>query len=143
MDSCPLTRGWRGTSEERFLRKVTIGESCWEWTGSKDIKGYGQFRHEGKTQRAHRVAYLLWVGDIPDGLTIDHLCRNTSCVNTAHMELVTPLENFNRGTKGSAGGRVNALKTHCKRGHPYDEANTYRYGPSRYCKACHNERRRK
>lgn len=90
---------------------------------------------------AHRFAYEDIVGPILEGLTIDHLCRVRHCVNPAHLEPVTHLENVRRGN----GGLNQLAKTHCPKGHPYDEENTYRL-PSRpsgrYCRACRRERNR-
>ncbi len=92
---------------------------------------------------AHRAAYELYVGPIPEGLTIDHLCRNTLCVNPAHLEAVTMRENILRGTGPSAQA---ARKTHCLRGHPFDDGNTlFRATGKRVCRACqrvHREKRR-
>ena len=87
----------------------------------------------GKHFLAHRMIYELLVGPIPDGLEIDHLCRNRGCVNPGHMEPVTHRENLMRGDTVAA---ANPAKTHCIRGHPYDDENTYRYGSHRYCRAC-------
>src|ERR1035437_377666 len=70
---------------------------CIEWAGSKDVKGYGKLRIEGKQRYAHRVIYEREVGKIPEGLVIDHLCRNTSCVNPLHLEPCTIYENIQRG----------------------------------------------
>ena len=105
-------------------------DACWTWLGPKDRKGYGRCRN----QAVHRIAYELLVGPIPAGLHIDHLCRNPACCNPTHLEPVTLVENARRGNGYSA---LNARKTHCKYGHPYDEANTYRRGGGgRRCRKC-------
>ena len=127
------------SSEDRFLTKVAKGDGCWEWTGCRTRKGYGQFHsHMEQGHRvqigAHRWAYEHWVDPIPEGLQIDHLCRNRSCVRPDHLEAVTCRENLSRGNGLAA---FNTLKTHCLAGHPYDEANTYvRPDGSRECRAC-------
>lgn len=120
----------RVSTADRFLAKVVKGDGCWGWSGGHNGKGYGAFHLTDRLVLAHRYAYEHFVGQIPDGLQIDHLCRNRGCVNPDHLEAVTHQENMRRGIKGS-------LTTHCPKGHPYDEANTYR-GPSgrRTCRAC-------
>ncbi|KAB2977369.1 HNH endonuclease [Streptomyces sp. SS1-1] len=87
----------------------------------------------GRYQMAHRVAYQEIVGPIPEGLQLDHLCRVRHCVNPAHLEPVTSRENTLRGENLVA---INAAKTHCKRGHLFDAANTYRWRNSRICREC-------
>ncbi|MGO3650436.1 HNH endonuclease signature motif containing protein [Agrococcus casei] len=82
---------------------------------------------------AHRFAYADSRGAIPEGLEIDHLCRNRSCVNPKHLEAVSKRENLARGYAVPA---INARKTHCKRGHEFTAENTYRWGSSRICRAC-------
>lgn len=98
---------------KRFLARVEVNleTGCWEWTGHLNWNGYAKLG--GKW--AHRVAYEIFVGPIPDGLHIDHLCRNVSCVYHGHLEAVTQGENNRR--QWAARGR----STHCRRGHAYGE----------------------
>lgn len=129
----------------RFWRKVERGDGCWQWIGGLNANGYGYLHYSRNTmpQRsvlAHRYAYTLLVGPIPEGLQIDHLCRNRACVNPAHLEPVTSAENTRRGLLG-------VPRATCPHGHPYDDENTgYRRHGDRvgqpYCKTCHRERQR-
>lgn len=124
----------------RFWAKVAIDPSgCLIWTASGFSTGYGQFKHGGRTLTAHRFAYTALVGPIPDGLVLDHLCRNKRCVTPDCLEPVTDQVNILRGTAPAAS---NAAQTHCLNGHPFDEANTRvtRAG-KRQCRACARERR--
>lgn len=85
---------------QRFWEKVDKTRTCWIWTGALDQNGYGKFRYMEKNRSsayAHRVAYELVKGEIPDGLHLDHLCRTRSCVNPDHLEPVTQRENNLRG----------------------------------------------
>ena len=126
------------TLRDRFDEKWTkVDSGCWEWQAYRDDQGYGTIKREGKTCRAHRVGYELYVGPIPDGLVIDHRCRNTSCVNPRHLEPVTNRVNLLRGNTLQA---KNAAKTRCVNGHPFTESNTGRSKTQRYCKACKRER---
>jgi len=103
---------------------------CWLWRGSQSRGGYGRYNET----LAHRVAYELFVGSIPEGLTLDHLCRVRHCVNPEHLEPVTLGENLRRGESFSA---VNARKTHCPRGHPLSGENLYRTkSGARCCLIC-------
>lgn len=108
---------------DRLMSHVALGNEggCWEWTASRR-KGYGQIRIQAEsgewtTAAAHRVAYELLVGPVPAGLDLDHLCRNTICVNPDHLEPVTRRANVLRGMGPSA---ENARKTRCLNGHSFD-----------------------
>jgi hypothetical protein len=119
------------TERQRVLNKFKKGKGCWTWTACILQNGYGGVRLKGKLMRAHRVVYELLVGKIPDGLQLDHLCRNRKCVNPAHLEPVTQKENMRRGNGACA---INARKTHCKSGHEFTKENT-----RRRCRICHNK----
>lgn len=130
----------------RFWAKTLIEDCghdtpCLTWTAYK-LDGYGRFSVGGKIWYAHRVAYEALVGPIPQGLMIDHLCRNRSCVNVEHMEPVTNRVNILRGDTVTA---ANAAKTHCPQGHEYTPENTHLHGPNgtgRRCRTCVPEQRR-
>ena len=83
----------------RFWSKVKKSRGCWLWQGAINTNGYGNFHNKGRTVKAHRFAYEICVGEIPKGLTIDHLCRVRHCVNPSHLEPVTMRENFLRGDR--------------------------------------------
>ena len=128
--------------DERFAKKYVVSESgCWVWVGANTGNGhklrYGRFYVDRihRVTLAHRWSYQRNGGVIPDGMEIDHLCRNTLCVNPAHLEPVTRRENVIRGTSPNA---VNAAKTHCINGHALTAENcyAYRWPKTRQCKAC-------
>lgn len=126
------------------MSKFDVDEvsGCWVWNAGGTTDGYGKIRGAAKYrfERAHRVAYELFVGPIPEGLTIDHLCRNRGCVNPEHLEPVTSRENILRGENHVA--RF-AARTHCDHGHPFSEENTYFHpAQGRRCRACYREQRR-
>ena len=134
-----------GQPLRRFWMKVHLTEKgCWEWQGTQTF-GYGQFYNGKKMALAHRWAYESLTGNsIPKGLQIDHLCRNRKCVNPAHLEVVTNRENVLRGIGVTA---IHAKATHCPKGHPYNEENTYHIrakawlpNGGRGCKICMKQR---
>lgn len=127
---------------ERWTEKVNKTDSCWLWTGAKHDDGYGFIYLGGnprKRAQAHRVAYELLVGPVPDGKYVDHLCRVRHCVNPAHLEPVTSRVNTLRGETRAA---LNAAQTHCNQGHPFNAENTYLHNRKRYCRPCMRRRNR-
>jgi hypothetical protein len=115
--------------------KVTKGDTgCWVYQGQKTKGGYGTLWVYGKDVYTHRLAYELLRADIPEGLHIDHLCRNRACCNPWHLEPVTNAVNSRRGNSFTS---VNAAKTHCPRGHLLSGENLLPAAlPRRYCRPC-------
>jgi hypothetical protein len=134
---------------ERFMEKVRKTDSCWLWAGHETADGYGKFSwnrgYQVITRHVHRVAYELFVGPIPKGLTIDHLCRNKLCVNPDHLEAVTNRENILRSDGITA---VHARKKTCIHGHPLEGYNLIirqmpNGGLMRQCRECGHIRTKK
>jgi len=138
--SYPLT----DSDVKRFWSKVNKSDTCWLWTNVPAKNGYGYLGVGGRSGRniqAHRIAYELAHGPIPDGLHIDHLCRVRNCVNPSHLEAVTNREN---GLRGISPAAKHSRATHCPKGHSYSEQNTRRGSRGqRVCRICHSEWARK
>ena len=133
-----------GRGLERFEEKFKRTSECWPWLASLDAHGYGRFSvriASGKSRMflAHRVSYETFVGPIPVELDLDHLCRVRSCINPDHLEPVTRSVNLSRSPLMARGQD----KTHCPKGHPYDELNTrVSKSGARNCRECARARDR-
>ncbi len=122
---------------EKFIEEPNTG--CWLWIAQVDRDGYGRFRWKSAKTMAHRFAYEQVLGQIQEGLELDHKCRTPCCVNPEHLEPVTHIENVRRGNSG----KKDREKTHCKWGHPFDEQNTGKATRQRVCLTCHRLRSRR
>lgn len=128
------------TLERRFYENVNKTETCWIWTGWKNKRGYGSL-HTGpkkKQERAHRISVVLSGREIPEGMYVDHICKNPSCVNPDHLRVVTPRVNALENSE--APSAKNAKRTHCMKGHELtpDNVNKKLYGMYgwRHCRTC-------
>ena len=124
-----------------FIKKIAFEENgCWNWTAGRNGTGnaYGRFRSDKQPAgSSHRWSYEWFVGPIPERLHIDHLCRNTLCVNPDHLEPVTPGENFIRSNHPSA---LRSRSTHCVRGHLWtDETIRFKKNGWRFCLLCNKD----
>jgi hypothetical protein len=135
-----MSRWPKQTWQQRFWSKVALPneQGCMLWLKGLNGNGYGAFQHNGQMLGAHRIAYELLVGPIPEGMVIDHVkargCTNRHCVAPDHLEAVTGAENTLRGGA--------AQRTHCPKGHPYSGENLLLDGKYRKCRTCCRRRDR-
>lgn len=144
---------WSDLTSARFMEKVTslpvpaevppdspawMRYPCWPWMAGTNRDGYGMFSLNGSNVSAHRFSYELFVGPIPEGKHLDHLCRFRGCEQPMHLEPVTNRENVLRGNGFPA---QNARRTHCRKGHPFEDSNVYLYKGSarRFCLECRKQ----
>lgn len=124
-------------ARERFWSKVDkIAGGCWNWKAGRSSGGYGRFApSHNKTVYAHRASLLLADISIPDGMVVDHVCRNRGCVNPEHLRVVTPRVNSLENSEAVTAS--NAVKTHCDQGHELSEYNLYPHSKGyRICLTC-------
>src|SRR5690349_18712112 len=114
-------------------RYTVDANGCWIWNGKPRKDGYCKIKIQGKTYYAHIISYKSAGLDIPEGYTLDHLCRVRNCVNPAHLEPVTQKVNTARGISVVA---VNMKKTHCNAGHEFTPENTREAKGKRHCRKC-------
>ena len=127
------------SDRERFDAKWQSDGECWRWTAAIDKHGYGRFSKGGRMRLAHRMSYEGLVGPIPQGMDLDHLCRNRACVNPYHLEPVSRSVNLSRSPLMARGQN----KTHCPRGHMYTPENTrITTQGARACRTCERARNR-
>lgn len=136
-----LPRTKYATDVERIKRNVVVDENgCWIWQLHLSPGGYGYVKIGPRSARvqvmSHRLSYMAFVGEIPEGLQLDHLCRVRACCNPAHLEPVTCRENLLRGETYAA---ANVAKSECPQGHPYVAENLRKNKPGRNCRECHRE----
>lgn len=131
---------------DRFFERLLYAESgCWEWTGNLTREGYGQISYGQGTKATarcvttHRFSYELFLGEIPFKHHVHHRCGNRACCNPDHLEAI-PVRTHLALHDSPVGQAIRT--THCPKGHPYDEANTYRYRNVRHCRACQRIRYR-
>ena len=117
--------------------KIDVHEGCWLWTGAKNNRGYGHLVLDGKHMLAHRVSYMLFKGRIPKGLTVNHDCQITSCVNPVHLSVMTQKENNLLGRSPVA---INKRKSICVNGHSLSgehiQIQVKKDGTRRRCRLC-------
>jgi hypothetical protein len=128
---------------DRLAKKTKKCGLCWEWAGARNAAGYGHLKDGGVSFASHRVAWTVAnQRQIPGGLFVCHTCDNPSCVRPDHLWVGTHKENQQdkalkgRSAKNRGGADAKAARTHCPRGHPFDEKNTYWWNGWRHCRAC-------
>ena len=121
---------------DRFILHIKSVDGCWQWDMPNKSNGYGEFLVHYKRISAHRFSYEYFVGEIPDGLQIDHICRNRGCVNPNHLRVTSIAENVLSGVGITA---INKRKTHCIRWHALKDGNVYLWRGKRNCRICRSD----
>ena len=142
METAAVTAALRRYGAERIIGRIDASSSeCWLWTGELR-KGYGCVKVNGRRWSVHRLLFEALIGPIPQGLELDHLCRNRTCCNPAHLEPVTHAENIRRGDQAREGDRrrIARIRSYCKNGHEVSPENTYLRPPNGHyrCRRCAN-----
>lgn len=137
-DRAPIFQ-W-GSYSERIFGRIDASGPCWEWLGFRNDRGYGVMTFQRVSRYVHRRVWELLVGPVPQGLELDHLCRNHACCNPDHLEPVTHAENVRRGASAAVAvdvlrRRYESPKKFCKRGHVLDDE-AYVHDGRRQCRAC-------
>lgn len=125
-----------GTPETLFWAKVHKTDACWMWTGAVNGHGYGHCGRHGHTHSAHRLAWELAYGAIPEGMSVLHRCDVPLCVRPEHLFLGTQADNIHDMHAKGRFVSVHAQKTHCKQGHPFSGDNLVRAKTQRRCRIC-------
>lgn len=119
-----------------------VNSGCHEYLGNVNNKGYGNARYQGKSMGTHRLSWLLQKGAIPDGLMVLHTCHNPRCVNVDHLYLGTVKDNARDMVQAGRGRNGTQGRTHCIRGHEFNEKNSYTDKRGRRtCRPCHAARK--
>ena len=136
---CYITCMTYPSALQRFFGFVELAPNgCWLWHGHKRVGEYGGF-WDDREFLAHRWAYEAFIGPVPEGDVLDHVCDTPACVNPRHVRPASQRENVLRGNAPPA---WQLTRTHCKWGHPYDKENTLIHAGKRECKTCRNAKER-
>jgi hypothetical protein len=142
MSTAIAMKAVRSSDIDRFKSKIKINarSGCWIWCGHIEKNRYGRFALAGRMRWAHICSYRMFVGEVGEGLELDHLCRNPACVNPSHLEAVTHKTNMERAELAGAGAAAfHKRKTHCPSGHQYAGENLVTWGNYRYCRICQSK----
>lgn len=125
-------------ARRRHRQRTVVGDGCWMWTTPINDQGYGAFAVRRDTKTAHRWAYILFVGPVPDDLEVDHICNVHGCVRPDHLQLLTQAENLAKRQFDYVDDSIR-----CDRGHLEWTRSVDAFGrPRRWCRGCAREAKR-